>query len=321
MKIIVVSQKHSRPRTFLLGRRLKGLLSLLAVCVAAALCYLGYEMAFVLSPRIVTVETAQDWRGEIDRQNLELAELRQQSEMMIDALTVRLAMQQARLARIEAMGERVTDITGLSDGEFDFNQPVALGGPFTNETGSRQADDTVPGVHGFSGGMDDLIESVAQLESRVDDRQQQLGILELVLDGRKINLETRPTGRPMERAWMTSNFGYRPDPFTGRRAFHRGVDFANGRTGAPIVSVAAGVVIWSGPRTSYGLMVEIDHGNGYKTRYAHAEKLLVKVGDVVMKGQQIGQVGSTGRSTGPHLHFEVHKDGRAVDPTGYVNGP
>ena len=126
-------------------------------------------------------------------------------------------------------------------------------------------------------------------------------------------------GKPLDSGWIASGFGQRPDPFTGKLSFHSGIDFTSGKPGAEINTVAAGVVTWSGPKSRYGLTVEGNHGNGFVTRYSHAEELFVGVGDLVRKGQNIALVGSTGRSTGPHVHFEIYKNGRVVDPTVYIN--
>jgi len=134
----------------------------------------------------------------------------------------------------------------------------------------------------------------------------------------KLNADTFVAGRPIKKGWMSSRYGKRTDPFTGRLAWHAGVDFA-GKMGADIVAVASGVVTWAGPRYGYGRLVEINHGNGYKTRYAHCKELNVAVGDVVRKGDVVALMGSSGRSTGPHVHFEVYKNGRTVDPAAYIH--
>jgi len=145
-----------------------------------------------------------------------------------------------------------------------------------------------------------------------------LNVLEDFLLNRKLREEVHPEGRPVAAGYISSSFGNRTDPFTGRAAFHKGVDFA-GRTGAEVVAVASGVVIWSGDRYGYGQMVEVNHGNGYVTRYAHNAENLVAVGDTVKRGQMIAMMGSTGRATGPNLHFEVLRNGRVVDPLTYIN--
>src|SRR5690606_12609434 len=153
---------------------------------------------------------------------------------------------------------------------------------------------------------------------QIDDRWLQLRVLEEMLKRRDVDAAVRPEGRPVGRAYVSSAFGLRIDPFTGRRALHKGIDFA-GRSGTAIVAVAAGIVTWSGPRSGYGRMVEIDHGNDLVTRYAHNAENLVQAGDVVTRGQPIARLGATGRATGPNLHFEVLRGGEAVDPLDFID--
>ncbi|HCI88434.1 MAG TPA: hypothetical protein DHV53_07275 [Gammaproteobacteria bacterium] len=305
MKLILVDQSHGHTKTIVLKGWVKGLLSILLLGAPVALGYFGYQLAISQDPVIFTEETARNWEQQLRFQAEELQEVKQDSKQELEALTLRLAMLQARLVRLDAVGERITTMTNLDTGEFDFSQPVPLGGP---GTGSSEAYSTA----GF-------VSAVDRLESHLEDRQNQLEILEGVLTDRKIQSDVFIAGRPLENAWIASRFGQRPDPFTGRLTTHTGIDFTTGRSGAEINTVASGVVTWSGPRSGYGLMVEVNHGSGFTTRYAHAEKLFVDVGDVVNKGQNIALVGSTGRSTGPHVHFEVYKNGRVVDPAAYIH--
>jgi murein DD-endopeptidase MepM/ murein hydrolase activator NlpD len=142
-------------------------------------------------------------------------------------------------------------------------------------------------------------------------------VLEDLLLVSRLQRQVKPSGWPVERGWISSAFGMRTDPFTGRRAMHTGTDFA-GRAGADVLSVAAGIVTEAGPRFGYGMVVEINHGNGYVTRYGHNARVLVKPGDKVNKGQRIALIGSTGRSTGPHVHFEVLFNDKVVNPTEYI---
>ena len=162
------------------------------------------------------------------------------------------------------------------------------------------------------------MQQLNRLADDIEDREQQLGVLEALLVDRKIQNDVFLAGRPVLKGWMSSRFGMRNDPITGRRAWHNGVDFA-GKDGADVVTVAAGVVVYAGPRNGYGRMVEVNHGSGFSTRYGHHKDLLVKVGDIVNKGQVVGLMGSSGRSTGPHVHFEVFKNGRVVDPSSYIH--
>jgi len=305
MKVILVDQRHGHTKTIVLKGWLKGLLSVCLLGAPVALGYFGYQLAVSQEAQIFTEETAQNWERDIRLQAEQLEEVKQDSEQQLEALTLRLAMLQARLVRLDAVGERITSIANLDTGEFDFSQPVAIGGP---DSGFSQAYTS----SGFTSALE-------QLEEQLEDRQQQLEILEGLMVDRKIQSDVFIAGRPLDRGWIASRFGQRPDPFTGRLTFHAGIDFTTGKSGADINTVAAGVVTWSGPRSGYGLMVEINHGNGFTTRYAHAEKLFVEVGDIVSKGQNIALVGSTGRSTGPHVHFEVYKNGRVVDPAAYIH--
>ncbi|MEX2469242.1 MAG: M23 family metallopeptidase [Pseudohongiellaceae bacterium] len=305
MKVILVDQRHGHTKTIVLKGWLKGLLSLCLLGTPVAFGYFGYHLAVPHDSAVFNKETARNWEHKLRLQADELADIRNNSQQQLDALTMRLAMLQARLARLDAVGERVTTIANLDNGEFDFSQSVALGGP--EYADSRSA---------TSG---ELETAIARLEQQLEDRQQQLDILEGLLLNRRIESDGLVTGWPVERGWIASRFGQRPDPFSGQLSFHSGIDFSTGKAGADINTVAAGVVTWAGPRSDYGLMVEVNHGNGLATRYAHAEKLFVDVGEVVSKGQNIALVGSTGRSTGPHVHFEVYKNGRVVDPAAYIH--
>jgi murein DD-endopeptidase MepM/ murein hydrolase activator NlpD len=210
----------------------------------------------------------------------------------------------ARLMWFDALGEKLTSAANLEQGEFDFSQVPALGGP---SKASPDALYTTP----------DFFAAVDQLSLQVDSREQQLSTIDALLSNRSLQFETLVSGAPVANTWVSSNYGYRKDPFTGKTAFHSGIDFS-ARKGSKVSTVAAGVVNWSGRHPEYGNMVEIKHGDGLVTRYAHNTTNLVKAGDVVKKGQVIALSGSTGRSTAPHVHFEVYKNGRVVDPAAYI---
>jgi len=166
--------------------------------------------------------------------------------------------------------------------------------------------------------MPDYMTVLNRLSDDIESREQQLSVLETLLVDRKTQDDVFLAGRPVTKGWMSSRYGMRNDPFNGRRAWHSGVDFA-GAEGSNVVTVAAGVVVFAGPRSGYGNMVEVNHGGNFSTRYGHHKELLVNVGDIVKKGQVVGLMGSSGRSTGPHVHFEVYKNGRIVDPSAYIH--
>jgi murein DD-endopeptidase MepM/ murein hydrolase activator NlpD len=155
------------------------------------------------------------------------------------------------------------------------------------------------------------------LDGQLADREAQLWVLESVLMNENLKERVYPHGRPVSAGWISSYFGKRTDPFTGKLANHTGIDFA-GKMGADVSSVADGVVTWSGSRYGYGVMVEINHGNGFATRYAHNSENLVAVGEEVRKGQSIAKMGRSGRATGPNLHFEVLRNGQRVNPVNFI---
>jgi murein DD-endopeptidase MepM/ murein hydrolase activator NlpD len=248
---------------------------------------------------------AAAWRAELVTQQAVVDTTRRALQQSVDALALRIGQMNAHVVRLDALGERITLMAGLNDGEFNFSAEPSLGGPE-----EPLADGDLNRLNGVIGALDVLDEQLA-------DRNRQLTVLEDFLLNRKLLDEIRPEGRPVTAGYISSRFGNRTDPFTGRRAFHKGIDFA-GREGSDVVAVASGVVIWSGERSGYGELVEVNHGNGYVTRYGHNADNLVAVGDTVKRGQIIARMGDTGRATGPNLHFEVLLNGKAVDPLTYI---
>ncbi len=244
-------------------------------------------------------------KAELEVQREEIARAKEEAQETLNAMTMRLAELQSRVVRLDALGERLTEMADLDKGEFDFDNPPAIGGPGNIESVVGEAE------------LNDFLISFDSLNKQLDDREQQLGVLESLLMSRNLQDEVYPAGFPAEKGWLSSHFGIRNDPFTGRPARHEGVDIA-GKMGSNILAVASGVVTWSGERYGYGNLVEINHGNGYVTRYGHNKENIVKVGDAVKKGEAVALMGSSGRSTGPHVHFEVIRNGRPVDPVKYV---
>jgi murein DD-endopeptidase MepM/ murein hydrolase activator NlpD len=242
------------------------------------------------------------WSAELVRQKAQIEDVRRALQEKVNALAMRVGQMNANVIRLDALGKRLTRMAKLDDGEFNFGSPPALGG----ET-----------VDGQPAQIPSLTAMVDDLQSQLSSREQQLGVLENLILTRELNKQVYPEGRPVQEGWISSYFGRRADPFTGFSAVHKGVDFA-GPEGTVVSSVAAGLVTFSGERAGFGQMVEINHGNGLATRYCHNEKLLVKQGDMVRKGQDVSLMGSTGHSTGPHLHFEVLKNGTQVDPLRFI---
>jgi len=253
----------------------------------------------------IAIDDSLSIQTELLEQRSLVDNLRDQADSESRAVGRRLARLQAQFLRLEALGQRLTEVAGLVDGEFSFGEPAALGGPETELV------DSIPAV------TFDFVEQLEQLSGRLETRETQLNVLDGLLANREFEEQRSPRARPVTRGWLSSAYGKRVDPITGNPGWHRGVDFA-GKAGSAVVAVAGGVVTHSGDRYGYGKLVEINHGDGYVTRYGHHQDVLVKVGDVVKKGQQIGLMGSTGRSTGPHVHFEVIRDGRPENPQAFL---
>ena len=248
--------------------------------------------------------------GSIDHtlstQTTTLEEMRRESQVNIDALTSQLARLQSRIARLDALGGTLVDLARLEDGaEFDFGSEPGLGGRAVASSGPEPT-------------ASDLGASIDRLHRQIEDRTLWLDVLEDVIQHRRLVSEAYPSSWPVRSGWVSSYYGMRRDPFHGHAAFHQGIDFAASK-GTEIRSAAAGMVEFSGTRDGYGLMVQIRHGNGYQTRYGHASKLLVQSGQMIERGERIALVGSTGRSTGPHLHFEVLKNGRPANPLKFLS--
>jgi murein DD-endopeptidase MepM/ murein hydrolase activator NlpD len=236
----------------------------------------------------------------------EIAALKSQLQDRVDGLALRTGQLNAQLLRLNALGKRLAEMAKISSREFDFDHDPPQGGP-EGDGGGRSAQ------------LPELTSLLDNLEQRIGLRGAQLSALENVILGRQLSADIRPTGRPVSQGYISSYYGERMDPFDGEEAFHKGVDFA-ADAGADVLAVATGIVTWAGPRAGYGVLVEVSHGNGYVTRYAHNSRVLVKVGETVERGQAIAAVGSTGRSTGPHVHFEVLRNGGQVDPIAFVGG-
>ncbi len=245
------------------------------------------------------VETLQAANAE---KQAELNRARRDAQREVNALAARLAELQAQANRLNALGSRLTQAGQLEDGEFDFNRPVGQGGS------GRGASDM---------SAQELKQRLSLLEADYRQADTQLSVIESLLFNQRLDLRALPSRFPVAGSFITSGFGRRADPFGGGGEYHKGIDF-EANPGDPVLAVADGVVSFAGARNGYGNTIEIDHGNGYVTRYAHNSRLTHQVGDLVRVGQEIAKAGSTGRSTGTHVHFEVWQDGVVVDPRRFL---
>jgi murein DD-endopeptidase MepM/ murein hydrolase activator NlpD len=309
MNIIILNPRRGGSRTLHLPRWLGWAATLLLLVVPLAVGFGTYYISHYVDQPLFSAEVAQRWHNDVRDQQISLAQLQREADEDVRALTLRLADMQARLLRLDALGERLLDVAGIRADEFDFSSAPALGGP----EGSADGGDLAYTPPAF-------VDAMSELAATLERREQQLNILEGLMNNRRQEREAALSGRPVLRGWLSSRFGRRTDPFTGRLAQHNGVDFA-GKEGTEVVATGAGVVTFSGDRWGYGNVVEINHGNGLTTRYAHARDLLVSTGDIVRAGEPVATIGSTGRSTGPHVHYEVLRHGQHINPEPFLHRP
>jgi murein DD-endopeptidase MepM/ murein hydrolase activator NlpD len=304
MNVIFLSKRKGSARQLNLAHPLTlSLIAGVALVVLGSAFILGVQLGRGAHGTFALGESA-GFGKVLAQQKQQISDLKQQLQLRVDAMAMRLGEVNAHVIRLDALGKRLTEMADIDSHEFNFDRDPPAGGP-ENEG------------EGVSAQIPDLSKMLVQLESRVSLRESQLAALENVILARELKEEIHPEGRPVANGFISSYFGEREDPFDGREAFHKGVDFA-GDKGSSVVAVAAGVVTWAGERSGFGKLVEINHGDGYVTRYGHAERTLVAVGQTVTRGQPVALMGSTGRSTGPHVHFEVLRNGRQVDPLSFI---
>lgn len=302
MHIILVPSRLAAAKTITLGPghlAIAGALAALGMLVVAVgLFYL--TLSYSAELKLPLLETALASVQERESKKAE-SFLREN----LNAMAVKLGQMQAQLMRLDALGDRVSSLAGLKPGEFRFNENPGRGGALSTSMPPQNIS------------LADFGRQLEMLSRNLENRTDTLGILETTLFDVRVKRRLLPTVTPVEASWNASSFGWRLDPFTGQNALHEGVDFI-ADAGTPIFAAAGGVVLTAEVHRQYGKMIEIDHGNDFVTRYAHASKILVKPGDVVQRGRKIAEVGSTGRSTGPHLHFEVRYRGVAQNPSRFL---
>ena len=305
MNVVIFGNGFGRPRQLNLSGTAATVLALfVAGVISTAAFYGGYWYSAQTGSGVSRTEV-RNLTGELESQRDAIATTRQETEDTLDALAIRIGQMNARIIRLDALGRRLTGMADLEDGEFNFDSDPAIGGP------------EEPNLAGSAVAVPEVLAAMQGLDKQLVDREAQLGVLESVLMNQNLTDRVYPKGRPVRSGWMSSYFGRRTDPFTGKPANHKGVDFA-GKLGAEIIAVADGVVTWSSSRYGFGKLIEINHGNGYATRYAHNSENLVTVGEEVRKGQTVALMGDTGRATGPNLHFEVLHRGHRVNPVKFI---
>ena len=298
MHIILVSNRLTRARSLTLttAHVVAGAVALAAMVIvlAAALFYVSVRHAAQI--RLPMVESLL-----LSAQQDQARKAEDFLRENLNAMAVKLGQMQAQLMRLDALGERLSGLAGLKPQEFRFSEVPGRGGAVS----------TLSPPHDLS--LGEFSQQLDTLSKQMENRTDYLGIVESTLFDARVKKKLMPTITPIDASWNASSFGWRIDPITGQHALHEGIDFI-ADVGTPVFAAAGGVVVAAEYHSQYGQMVEIDHGNDFVTRYAHASKLLVKVGELVRRGRKVAEVGSTGRSTGPHLHFEVRYKGVAQNP-------
>lgn len=308
MELIIISKRHNSARKFTLNFWYLAAASVLSVFVTIAAFYAGAYFSLEISSNITALkyqQTRQEQLDQLKQQKILVEQARQDARENLDALSARLSKLQGHIMRLDALGARLASMADMDDINFDTSDPPGMGGP----RGS---------LPDRSLKVTDFIKQLDELDRLIDDRSDKLTAMEALLMNNDLQARTLPYGAPLQGGWISSLFGWRTDPISGKKMFHEGIDFAS-KADALVSTVAAGIVTWSGRYSGYGNMVEINHGNGYVTRYAHNKRNLVSVGDEVEKGQVIAIIGSTGRSTGTHVHIEVVHNGKNVDPRKFIS--
>ena len=308
MQIILINESGSKRASFLLSKIVVASVTVSIVAVVGFVGYLGshwwYEEDYIRQSLNIT-QAYSIWDAELDRQGDLLEDTRESLYKNLDAMVSRLAKLNAHIVRLDALGSRLASIAQIDDIDFDSSNSLGIGGP-NPEINSQSSMD-----------VSHFLALLEQLSLQVEDRRDKLQAIESIFMGQFLEDQAILFGSPIEGGWVSSHYGLRTDPITGKLGKHYGIDFSS-KGGASIYVVGSGIVTWSGWHNSYGHFIEVSHGKGYQTRYAHNKKNLVQVGDRVAKGQKIALMGSSGRSTGNHLHFEILKNGKLVNPYNYL---
>ena len=300
MNLIIVSKTLKNPRLFSFHSDKRFIIA--AAGTLIALLGMGFGAGYFARQGVASAQL-RSLRTQLSHEKNQVAEANAATQREVNALAVKLGELQAQSNRLNALGERLVRMGKIDDGEFNFNGSPGTGGDNGPTTSVSSAE---------------LSQQMSSLGKSFDKSGEQLKVLESLLVNRDLDRSQTPSSMPLANTYVAAPFGNRLDPISGGHEFHKGMDL-EGKVGDPIHAAADGVVLRSDfDGGGYGNVVDIDHGNGYITRYGHASKLMVKVGDLVHAGDTIALVGATGHATGPHLHFEVWINGAPVNPQPYL---
>lgn len=277
-------------------------MALALTLVFAAGAWVG---SMALDQSDVQNQTITELQAMVDQRQQELLDHKAAVQNDIDSMSLQIGKLMAQSTRLNALGSRLTAATNISSDEFSLDQEPGIGGAELELTGEINSPQS-------------LYSNLFNLEQNFSKQQEKFTILSQLLNEQSVNDSATPHILPLDKGWISSYYGKRIDPFTGQQANHAGMDYS-GAYQSKILAAADGVVVWAGKRSSYGNMVEIDHGNGFMTRYAHAQSVNVELGQKVKAGEAIAIMGKSGRATSEHLHFEVLKNGHKVNPLPFIN--
>ncbi|MFK5985026.1 MAG: M23 family metallopeptidase [Pseudomonadota bacterium] len=271
---------------------------------------------FLLYPLIVSNSTYSSDNQEVlqllkkqqDQINNLTGEIQQQKNNVI----LKLAQMQSGLIKLDSLGKKLVKVARLKTSEFDFSKKNSMGGPVDKKSTKNSDHKRIIAINEIN-----IDQRLSEILRELSLKSQQLYLIEALYDNKLYRESVTPQGKPTKKGWISSFYGIRKDPFTGKNSQHNGIDVA-AKANSRVIATATGIVSWSGKRSGYGNLVEINHGNGLFTRYGHCNKLLVEVGQRVEQGDAIATIGSTGRSTGPHIHYEVLKNNVKINPIKYV---
>ncbi|MBP6367240.1 MAG: M23 family metallopeptidase [Nitrosomonas sp.] len=304
MNIIFISNKSERAKKLTLTRvhitLLMGLFLLVTLILALSLNYWSLRYADRIDMPVLRAVLVSPQEEKHQKVQTHLQD-------NLNVMASKLGQMQAQLLRLDALGERLAESSGIKSRDFLFNEVPGQGGARPELLSEELT-------------FGEFNHRLQALSNMLDERTDKLGALDSLLRHDRLSKYVLPSEMPIETNWYSSGYGYRIDPFTGKKAFHEGVDFS-AEVGTPIKASAGGVVVYSDRHPEYGNMIEIDHGDDLISRYAHASKRLVKLGQVVLQGQKIAEVGNTGRSTGAHLHFEIRHKDRPLNPSKFLKKP
>lgn len=307
---IIYFDRHDKRHTFNITKTYKLLFGFLFISLILGFGFYGYYLGKNKNLDLrAQSKWVDSWESELDNQTQYIENAKTDAKMHLDAFSEQMAKLQAHVARLDALGIHLSRLAKVDSDLFNFSENLSEQDLHDSDSDNNTVNNDA--TLGFFKMYDDLSNNITTLDN-------QLNLLQSVLKYQKLDRQTLVKGKPIKNGYISSYYGYRNHPIKKRRILHRGIDFVS-KKNTPILAVASGVVSWAGPRGGYGNLVEINHGDGYSTRYAHNDSLLVSVGDLINKGDEIAKMGSTGKSTGTHVHFEVWRNGKSENPIRYLS--